>query len=183
MAWQKSVAASDTNAPRQQVAVYTAVIGLDVETSTLRFTSSLATNEITVAVKSPPEWYLNAWPPQPPGNPDNDLELFALTKLKATFDFAARLPDGSAEEIREQVASRFPGTVTENVTTVSYKRYPVEAIIWEDGTVTWSYDIPAAGDFPESIQDSGDDADLDIFVRNLVRYDLQRQIESIYTNP
>ena len=176
MAWQRSIGARSSKRPRVQIAIYSAVVAYGVETSSLRFNSGLETDELAAAIAIPPDWSLSQWPPQAPDNPDNDLVLKALTKLKALFDFASGLPDGDSEEIRQAVAARFLGSIDQSAATIAQKRFTVEAVIWEDGTATWGYDIPSAGSVPTSVNTA---TDLDVFVQNLVRSDLQQRIEAI----
>ncbi|MGH7916056.1 MAG: hypothetical protein ACREQE_01200 [Candidatus Binataceae bacterium] len=126
-------------------------------------------------VEIPPKWFLNPWPPTLTSNPDSDLLVYALARLKTVFDFAAQLADGSASDLKSEIASHFASITSQQSVVTKYKRLPVDAAIWEDGSATWGYDIPAAGSFPGDLEEF----DLDVFIKNWIRYDLQKRIESI----
>ncbi|MCC7496333.1 MAG: hypothetical protein IT160_02070 [Bryobacterales bacterium] len=59
----------------------------------------------------------------------------------------------------------------------NYKRFPVEAEIWEDGSTSWGYDIPEADEFPPGFE--ADATGLESFLRNVVRADLQARLEAL----
>ena len=178
--WQRSVFAVTPTPPQQQLVVYTAVIGLELERSTLSFNASVDHAQIVTAVETPPEWTLTPWPPTRT-NTDADVTIFALAKLKAIFDFAAQLPDGSTQEIKNAIDTRFPLVRSERaVPTAHYKRFAVEASIMDDGKTQWGYDIPGGDDFPPGVVARMQESELDIFIQNLVRADLQQRLESFH---
>ncbi len=96
---------------------------------------------------------------------------YALRKLKAFLDFAAVIPEGSSQEIQAAVAKRFPTIVTAHTLI---KRFDVYVRIREDGLTDGGYIVPERGRLPFALQNS---QELDIFIQNLMRADIQQRIE------
>jgi hypothetical protein len=177
MGWQMSVGPAGPARRARQVFIYTAVVGLKVERSKFAFDSSIDRQELAAAIESPPRWHLDPWPPQLTFT-DADLTILAFAKLKALFDFMAMVPNGSAQEIRAALYALFPA-VDPDVQVSGFKRFPVEASILDNGDATWGYDIPAGDDFPPGVTGGMKESDLDLFIQNLVRADLQEHLESL----
>ncbi len=156
------------------VALYTATVDLQVVYSQFGFAADATADATTRAVQAAPAWALHAWPPPLVGDTQVDNRRLALTKLKALFDFAAQLPDGSADQIKGAVAGRWATAAQARAAglNVQYARLEVDATVHADGTATWGYNMPAGGRLPEV-------DDLDLFVQNLVRADIQQRLENL----
>lgn len=176
--WQTSVSPISTAPPSQAVALYTATVGLKVEYSAFGVNPAIDRSQLIAAIEPPPSWAPTPWPPHLVGGQD-DITIFALAKLKALFDFAARLPNGTANEILRATYARFPlAEPTRAGSLLQYKRFRVEARILLNGDPEWSYEIPSSGKFPPGVRAEMRESDLDVFIQNLVRADLQRRIAS-----
>lgn len=201
--WEISVGRAEDEGPPVEVVRYEGVVTLSLEQSSLVISPDLPPELVTRAILTPPQWTLRPWsappPTQAPSNVATDqLEQWALQKFKALFDFAAVLPDGTAEEIERHLLERFPlvreargGSATE---VSRYKRIAVHSEILESGEAQWGFDLPEAGELPPGVPgvhvpepgsalDTSNSEDsqligLDVFVQNTVRIDLQRRLEA-----
>lgn len=163
-----------TEPPQQKaVVLYTGVVGLDVETSSLDFNTTLSRTQVVTALRVPPKWSLSPWLTEPIST-DADFIRYALIKLKIFLDFAAVLPDGSAQVIRDAVSRHFASAKSPHPLPV--KHFKVYARIREDGLTEGGYSIPERGALPFDITDS---RQLDIFIQNLMRADIQQRIEAL----
>lgn len=162
----------------RRVVTYTAIVGLRLEYARIRFDPSISRGDLArVLAANPPQWKTTSWPPPLTGT-DADLSILALSKLKANLDFTNRLSDGTALQMESAIQVRFPGITSEEAeASGNYKRFPIEAEIWEDGSTSWGYEIPEAGEFPPGFE--ADPTGLEIFLRNVVRADLQARLEAL----
>lgn len=200
--WDISIGRTEGESPPIEVVRYDAEVTLLLERSSLTISPGLP-HELTLrAILTPPQWTLRPWAAPTPEEVPPDvsaarLEEWALHKFKALFDFAAVLPDGPAEEMERYLLERFPlirrARSAPTVEFSRYKRVFVHAEILENGEAQWGFDVPEAGELPPGIPglhlpDPGsvidtsqpDDShliDLDVFVQNVVRIDLQRRLE------
>lgn len=203
MAWEVSVGQVEDEGPPIEIVRYEGVVTLSLEQSWLTISSDLPPELVIRAILTPPEWTLRPWSAPSPeqvslGVATDQLERWALQKFKALFDFAAVLPDGTAEEIERHLLERFPlvrkargGSVTE---VSRYKRIAVHSEILESGEAQWGFDVPEEGEFPPGVPglhvpepgsvldtSSTEDSnviDLEVFVQNAVRIDLLRRLEA-----
>ncbi len=133
---------------------------------------------ITAAIFKKPEWCPTPWP-QVSAPTDRDVRQVALLKLQLLFDFAARLPGETRQEIREALWQRFPAVraaLSDDVCAVRYERIPVEATIWSDGRSDAGYGPSDSGEelpFGSATEDS-----MDVFIKNSIRADIRALITS-----
>lgn len=162
---------------RLPVVFYLATIALELEQSRVSFNEQIDPARATAALTTPPPWSLSPWPPES-RRPSTQLLAYALAKWKAFFDHAALVsdPHSTAQAIKESVSARFPWVQQALAGPKdSYRRFEVEASILDDGTVTWGFRTPAAGQNPPGLDDAG----LELFIQNLVRADLQQRLEAL----
>jgi hypothetical protein len=157
------------------VATYRAVIGLDVERAEFNIATDLDREVVEAALLQKPEWCPIPWPriSEPT---DRDLRRLALLKLSIFFDFAAKLPAGTGQEIRQALWQRFPAvrTALAEAGGVRFKRFPVHATIWSDGESNGGYHHPSEGEHPPI--GTVTEETLDLFIQNLVRADIRDRL-------
>jgi hypothetical protein len=199
--WEISTGRVENESPPLAVARYEALVTIGLEHSSLIISAEAPLELAIRAILTPPQWTLHPWSaPAPEASSDASaaqLEEWALHKFKALFDFAAVLEDGTAREMEFHLLERFPSirdVRTASTTEVSrYKRIFVHAEILENGDAQWGFDLPEEGELPPGIpglyvadpgatfntSDIGDNRliDLDVFVQNTVRIDIQRRLE------
>lgn len=203
MTWEASVGHVEAQGPPLEVVRYEGVVTLWLEQSSLTIHPELPPEVVIRAILNPPEWTLRPWSAPSPeevslGVATHQLEQWALQKLKALFDFAAVVPDGTASEIEHRLFERFPllrATRGEPATEASrYKRIAVHSEILESGEAQWGFDVPEEGELPPGVPglhvaepgslldtshlEDNNLIDLDVFVQNVVRTDLQRRLEA-----
>lgn len=201
--WEISVGRAENEPPPIEVVRYEAVVALSLERSSLNFNREMPRDVAINAILSPPQWTLRPWSAPPPnrsdpGISDHELERWAVQKFKALFDFAAALPDGTADELETHLVARFPligAARDDSAAEISrYKRISVHSEILQNGDAQWGFDLPEAGELPPGIPglhvpEPGSSLDtsnehqptaLDVFVQNIVRIDLERRLENQY---
>jgi hypothetical protein len=199
--WEISAGRVENEPPPIVVVRYEAVVTIALEQSSLTINAD-APRELAIrALLTPPQWTLRPWSAPAPEEVSSDIssaqfEEWALHKFKALFDFAAVLPDGTAEDMERHLLERFPliGAVRNapSPDTSQYKRIFVHSEILQDGDAQWGFDLPEEGELPPGIPglylaDAGTTVDtsavgdshlidLDVFIQNTVRIDLQRRL-------
>ncbi|MGH9040578.1 MAG: hypothetical protein ACRDZ3_10130 [Acidimicrobiia bacterium] len=186
--------------PATEVARYAAVVTNRLEESSVAINSEVSAELAARAILTPPQWSLRAWAAPAPEDAvfeTDQLEEWALHKFRALFDFAAVLPDGSADEMEVQLLERFPMVDASRHASTAvprYKRIQVHSEILENGDAQWGYDLPEAGELPPGLPGvyvsdpgspldmnglaDGHALDLDVFVQNMARIDIQRRLET-----
>lgn len=128
-----------------------------------------------VLLLAPP--YVPKWPPRPATSlalgDDASADLLALTRLKALFDFGSQLPDEDVGDVLRNVEARWPAVP---------ERISVDAVVRANGDAEWGYerapgtDVGRADDeFANTMSVSGR-SELDLYVQNLVRADLEERL-------
>lgn len=201
--WEITAGRVENEPPPTEVVRYEAVVTIALEQSSVAISPDVSRELAVQAILTPPQWTSRPWRVPSPGqvSPDvnrQQLEEWALHKFRALFDFAAVLPDGTAEEMELQLLERFPligaAQRASSIDVSGYKRISVHSEILENGDAQWGFDLPEAGEFPPGIPslhvsevDSPIDmnavaeshvVDLDVFIQNTVRIDIQRRLEA-----
>lgn len=201
--WEISAGRAENEPPAIEVVRYEAVVTIRLEQSSLTISSEVEPELAIRAILTPPQWTLRPWSAPFPEEVSPEisaaqLEEWALHKFKALFDFAAVLPDGTAQDIEHHLLERLPlireGRNAPTVDFSRYKRIFVHSEILQNGDAQWGFDLPEAGEFLPGIPDlyladpgttfntSDIEAsrliDLDVFIQNTVRIDIQRRLEN-----
>lgn len=168
---------------RLPVATYRATIGLDVEQSELTINPDINREIVVAALTKSPEWCPITWP-EIDTQTDLDLRHLALLKIRLFFDFASRLSGETTAEIHEALWTEFPdlrAALDETATATRFKRFPVHATIWSDGTANGGYETVEEGELPPLGVVTWDA--LDLMIKNLARADIRRLIEENANQP
>src|SRR5919106_1523820 len=140
MTWEVSVGQVEAEGPPVEVVRYEGVVTLWLDESSLAINPELPRELVIRAILTPPEWTLRPWSaPSPEEVPldvaTDQLEHWALQKLKALFDFAAVVPDGTVSEIENGLLERFPRLralrAGPGIAASRYKRIAVHSEILE----------------------------------------------------
>lgn len=156
------------------VAQYTALITLSLQAANLVILYNSRQSELQTALDSRPGFLAGPWPRRYSYEKSEDVQ-FALKKLKALLNFGAEGPDGSAEELKGHHVAVFAGVQDQAASTTRYKLYAFHAEIWNDGTATWGYEAPIAG---EDLPGINSEMDLDAYLQSLARIDIQKRLEA-----
>lgn len=166
------------------IATYTALVSTDVISSELEIGS--AAERVRDTLESAPE-YADAWPPRPLATSldrRTDIRTLALARLKTLFDFGAQLPDGQVGEVRQHMAARWPEILAPTPESSAgkegpYERIRVTAIVRADGNPEWGFERSPTSGRPlpfDAKETRGRRPELDLFVQNLVRADIETRL-------
>jgi len=161
------------------VAKYTALVSTEVLSSSL--TVMPDADRALEALQAAPD-YAPAWPPRPLAatfSSVRDVRLLALARLKTLFDFGASLPDDDIGVLRRSMAVRWPELLAPATTMAvagPYERIAVTAVVRADGSPEWGFErSPSSGrPLPLSTGETRGRPELDLFIQNLVRADIER---------
>jgi hypothetical protein len=160
----------------KSVAIYTAIVGPEVEDSAFGINPAIEPSRLIAAIESPPRWAPVPWPPYPTDG-QNDIKVLALAKLEAFFASGARPSNGPADEMPNPASACLPWAETTQLAPPQGRpRFRVRAQILTNGEPVWSYAI-ACGEKPApEVESERRERDLGVFIQSLVRADLQRRI-------
>jgi hypothetical protein len=185
---QLHVSHGGTPGPKMQdIFLYKAVIRLQVESSSVAFNPAFdryairSRLEVPLGIKRP-----HKWPPLLSNDPEKDIHILALAKVKLMLDLGTTLPDAHPTQMRKATHKQFLKIEPELQTTSqldTYARIFIEAGVNEDGephhTSTVEGILPP-GLTGEVVPESEDqNTDFELFWKNLVRADILERIEAL----
>lgn len=176
--WQGRRSPTKRSRPRIAVATYRATVGLEVEQSSFSLSPSLDREIVAAAIVKQPEWCPRPWP-SPIDPTDQDLRHLALLKMCFNFDFMSELEGQTGDEIRASLGDRFPlidDRLPDRTLDHGFKRFEVEANVWDDGHADAGLQYPSAGEVPPLGPKPNWDQ-LDILIKNLARADIRDHLE------
>ena len=184
------VSHSTTPGPkRQDIFLYKAVIRLQVEYSSVAFNPAFDRYAIRSRLQGPTGMQRpHKWPPLLSNDPEKDIHILALSRLKLLLDLGTTLPDADPTEMRKATFKQFLKIEPQLLSTRqldAYARIFVEAGLNEDGEPHQSSAVEKIGILPpgltgEVVLESVDQhTDVELFWKNLVRADILERIEAL----
>ncbi|MDQ6676766.1 MAG: hypothetical protein M3Z09_05670 [Acidobacteriota bacterium] len=171
---------------KQNVALYRAAIRLRVEYAALEFNASFTQDQIQLQlVKHPSELKIGRWPPALSHKKGANLQIMALTRIKAMLEVGTTLPETNPTEMRKATYRQFLRIDPEAVPTGEseiYSRIFVDAGVDEDGHAFVESTVEAHGVRPPGLrceiaaESSQGHTDTELFWRNLLRADILERI-------
>lgn len=171
----------------RQVLIYTAQVRLSLEHSNLEYVEGISREELSTVIRAAPSYQPDGWPPLTKATDDAELEEIALRKIKRVFDIGLDRQERnkSAEQIGLSIRDRWPQVTNRidhgPIDPSEFKAYKIVASIWDNGEASWEYSF-GPGPFPPSVTTAvteGDGSQLDKFLQDIVRMDLQARIEKL----
>lgn len=177
--WQTS-SSPVSDLDQSPVAIYSAVVGTTVETSSFEFMNDIAPAVLRRALEAPPRWAEDSWPSEAAAQSAGSTQL-ALLKAKAILDVGARLEARSAAELRGELIGRFPALAHMSPGTAA--RYELKVFVQRDGQASWGVRTLTEGRRIPGVGGTFSDekSDIQMLVQNLCRADIIERIEELST--
>lgn len=171
--WQTSTTGA-TSPGAAPVAIYKAIVGSSVESSTLQFVSSVDSADAQRALETPPRWVPGQWPERPDASSVAGMRYLALLKMRHLLDAGAGVASETATGIETELDGLFPATASGSA------RYEVTVVVQIDGQASWGVREISSGPNPRGAEGdfSQPRSNLQVLVQNLVRADLLKQLGS-----
>lgn len=170
-------------APAPIVAKFTALVSTEVLFSNLAV--EVEAEHALMTLRAAPEW-VDAWPPRPLDvrtEHRQDVETLVIARLKTLFDFGAQLPDEEVGDLQRHMIARWPELLSPEAREAAegegpYERISVTALVRADGNPEWGYErSPTSGrPLPLAAGDAKGRTELDLFVQNLIRSELEARL-------
>lgn len=172
------------------VAIYSAVIGREIEKSHFGLNSFVPTSDVINALRAPDAKGIAIDVDVARVTNGNRLAIEVLRRMKRYIDLVAFMPDGSSEDIFARVGERFATQGDANSLSPAIEprlpRFQVLVCLELDGDVWWETEMVERGDAGVGRIDDRPfgktkRSNIDIYLRNMIRADLQREVERLET--